>query len=96
LHTVDPRYSEASQLRREFATYIDSTRASRSRQMLHYNSWFDFSSWQEPNVSLHYRNMTEAICLDRVRRFGEELVEKRGVHMDSFLWDDGWDNQTSL
>jgi hypothetical protein len=64
--------------------------------MLHYNSWFDFSSWQEPNVSLHYRNMTEAICLDRVRRFGEELVEKRGVHMDSFLWDDGWDNQTSL
>ena len=76
--------------------YIDATRASPARPMLHYNSWFDFASWQEPNASLHYRNMTEAICLDRVHQFGEELVRQRGVKLDSFLWDDGWDNQTSL
>lgn len=76
--------------------YIDATRASPVRPMLHYNSWFDFSSWQEPNASLHYRNMSEAICLDRVQQFGEELVRKRGVQLDSFLWDDGWDRTDSL
>ncbi len=27
---------------------------------------------------------------------GEELVRKRGVTMDSFLMDDGWDNTSSL
>ena len=50
----------------------------------------------EPNASLQYRSMSEKICLDRVQRFGQELVTKRGVVMDSFLWDDGWDNQSSL
>eukprot|EP00040_Diaphanoeca_grandis_P013569 m.68653 g.68653 ORF g.68653 m.68653 type:complete len:783 (+) comp23980_c0_seq1:243-2591(+) len=87
---------EASQTRRWFYKYIESVRAHPARPFLHYNSWFDFSSWQEPNASLHYRNMTEAICLDRIQRFGTELVGKRDVTMDSFLWDDGWDNQSSL
>ena len=34
--------------------------------------------------------------LDRIHQFGEELVNQRGVKMDSFLWDDGWDNASSL
>ena len=42
---------------------------------MHYNSWFDFASWQEPNASLYYRNMTEKICLDRVERFGTRAVQ---------------------
>ena len=28
--------------------------------------------------------------------FGHELTEKRGVKLDSFLFDDGWDNHKSL
>jgi hypothetical protein len=34
--------------------------------------------------------------LDRVNLFGHELTEKRGVKLDSFLFDDGWDNHKSL
>jgi hypothetical protein len=31
-----------------------------------------------------------------VNTFGRELTEKRGVTLDSFLFDDGWDNHRSL
>eukprot|EP00041_Stephanoeca_diplocostata_P029049 m.847507 g.847507 ORF g.847507 m.847507 type:complete len:769 (+) comp23485_c0_seq1:89-2395(+) len=87
---------ELSQLRRDFQRYLATTRASPPRPFLHYNSWFDFASWQEPNASFHDRNMTEDICLDRVTAFGTALVRDRNVVMDSFLWDDGWDNQSSM
>ena len=96
LSVVVGSVTEARQLRRSFQRYLEANRAHPSRPFLHYNSWFDFSSWQEPNASLQYRSMSEKICLDRVQRFGQELVTKRGVVMDSFLWDDGWDNQSSL
>ena len=29
-------------------------------------------------------------------RFGEELTVKRGVKLDSFLFDDGWDDYATL
>lgn len=88
--------SERSQFRRDFLSYIEATRAHPSRPFLHYNSWFDFASWQEPNASFADRHMTETICIDRVKWFGKELVQKRGVQMDTFLLDDGWDDQKSL
>ena len=31
-----------------------------------------------------------------VNSFGEELTVKRGVKLDSFLFDDGWDDPTTL
>ena len=31
-----------------------------------------------------------------VQSFGEELTKKRGVKLDSFLFDDGWDDPTTL
>jgi hypothetical protein len=36
------------------------------------------------------------MALDRVHAFGEELHVKRDVAMDSFLFDDGWDDHSSL
>ena len=50
------------QLRRSFLGYLAETRAAPSRPFTHYNSWFDFASWQEPNATFHYRIMNEAIC----------------------------------
>ncbi len=40
--------------------------------------------------------MTRQAALNVINAFGQELVEKRGVKMDSFLFDDGWDNDATL
>jgi hypothetical protein len=34
--------------------------------------------------------------VDRVNAFGRELADKRGVKLDSYLFDDGWDDHQSL
>ena len=75
------------QMRRDFLAYIEQERAHPYRTFLHYNSWYD----------LGYGNrFDEAGALDRIHAFGEELVRKRGVTMDSFLFDDGWDDTGTL
>ena len=75
--------AHAGQLRRDFATYIERERAHPYRPFLHYNSWYDIG---------YFTPYTEAEALDRINDFGRELVEKRHVKMDSFLFDDGWDD----
>ncbi len=75
------------QMRRDFLAYLEQQRAHPYRTFLHYNSWYD----------LGYTNSYDQQgALDRVNAFGHELTEKRGVKLDSFLFDDGWDNHKSL
>lgn len=77
----------AGQMRRAFLNYLERERAHPYRTFLHYNTWYD----------LGYGNrFDEAGALDRVDAFGEELTRKRRVVMDSFLFDDGWDDVDSL
>jgi len=73
------------QLRRDFAAYIDRERAHPYRPFLHYNSWYDIG---------YFTPYTEAQALDRINAFGQELTVKRGVKLDSFLFDDGWDDRS--
>jgi hypothetical protein len=40
--------------------------------------------------------LDEAICLDAVRGFGEQLIRPYGVIMDSMVIDDGWDDPKTL
>jgi hypothetical protein len=75
------------QMRREFLSYIEQERAHPYRTFLHYNSWYDIG---------YGNRFDEAAALDRVNAFGEELVRKHGVKLDSFLFDDGWDDTTTL
>jgi len=75
--------ARSGQMRRDFATYIERERAHPYRPFLHYNSWYDIG---------FFTPYTEAEALDRINTFGKELVEKRHVKMDSFLFDDGWDD----
>ncbi len=75
------------QMRRDFLRYIELERAHPYRTFLHYNSWYDIG---------YGERYDEAEALDRVHAFGEELVRKRGVTMDSFLFDDGWDDTKTL
>jgi hypothetical protein len=74
-------------MRREFLSYIEQERAHPYRTFLHYNSWYDIG---------YGNRFDEAAALDRVHAYGEELVRKRGVKLDSFLFDDGWDDTTTL
>ena len=53
---------------------------------LHYNSWYDLGYFNAP---------TKPARSNRIHAFGQELTEKRGVTMDIFLFDDGWDNPTA-
>ena len=78
----------AGQMRRGFLSYLDRERARPFRPFLHYNSWYDIA-W-----STRKYNQTE--CLEVIRQFGRELVEKRDVKMNSFLFDDGWDDNQTL
>ena len=79
--------AEPGQMRRDFLAYIEDERAHPYRTFLHYNTWYDLGDKDALN---------EANVLDRVHALGEELVRKRGVKMDSFLFDDGWDDSTNL
>ena len=75
------------QLRRDFLNYVERERAHPYRTFLHYNTWYDLG---------YFGRFDEAGVLDRIRAFGQELTKKRGVTLDSFLLDDGWDDPTKL
>lgn len=79
--------ARTGQMRRDFLNYIERERAHPYRPFLHYNSWYDIG----------YSNpYSQRDALDRINTFGRELHEKRGVTLDSFLFDDGWDNHNSV
>jgi hypothetical protein len=75
------------QMRRAFLTYLERERAHPYRTFLHYNSWFDIG-FGNP--------YTQQEALNRIHAFGDELNKKRGVTLDSFLFDDGWDDTSDL
>lgn len=79
--------AHAGQMRRDFLAYLETERAHPYRTFLHYNSWYDLG---------YFTPYSAADAVNRVQAFGRELVERRGVQMDSFLYDDGWDNHKSL
>lgn len=71
------------QLRRDFLRYIERERAHPYRTFLHYNSWYDLG---------YFTPFDEAAAVAAINAFGQELHVKRGVTLDSFLFDDGWDD----
>lgn len=75
------------QMRRDFLSYIERERAHPYRTFLHYNSWYDIG----------YENRyTQAQSVERIHAFGRELHDKRGVTLDSFMFDDGWDDTSGM
>jgi hypothetical protein len=80
-------FAVKGQMRRTFFKYLERERARPYQPFLHYNTWYDLGYQDRYN---------SAGALDRIHSFGTELVEKRGVKLDSFLFDDGWDDPNSL
>jgi hypothetical protein len=87
-NTVVWGVTPAGQMRRGFLYYVERERAHPYHQVLHYNSWYD--------ISWGTRKFTEDECLDRIKWFGDSLVRKRHVQLNSFLFDDGWDDNKTL
>lgn len=79
--------SPPGQMRRAFLSYIEQERAHPYRTFLTYNTWYDIGYGERYNA---------VAVQDVIHAFGTELVRKRGVRMDSFLLDDGWDDPRSL
>lgn len=75
------------QLRRGFLNYVERERAHPYRTFLHYNSWYDLG---------YFSKFDQAGALDRINAFGRELSQLRGVTLDSYLFDDGWDDPKTL
>ncbi len=85
---------EADQFRRAFNEYLNQERAHPHRMLPHYNSWYDLCiNRNDRGVEGRF---TEQEALDSMRAFRKELYEKRGVFINSYLWDDGWDEWNSL
>lgn len=79
--------SAPGQTRRTFQKdYINEERARPYGAFLNYNTWYD--SFFVP--------YDEKMAMDIVKAYGEELVKKRGVVVDSFMMDDGWDDTQTL
>ena len=75
------------QMRRSFLEYLERERAHPYRTFLHYNSWFDIG---------FFSPYSQEDALNRIDAFGTELHQKRAVVLDSFLFDDGWDDHQDL
>ncbi len=72
---------------RRSALHRERTSARSYSPFLHYNSWFDIAYGGAYN---------ETDAIDRIEAFGRELVDGRHVEMNSFLFDDGWDDPNSM
>jgi hypothetical protein len=79
--------AHAVELRRDFLKYVELERAHPYRTFLHYNSWYDLGYFDRYN---------EQGAVAVVQSIGDQLTKQRGVKLDSFLFDDGWDDPATL
>lgn len=78
-------FPEISQLRRSVNQFIDAVRPRPYKPYLHYNSWMDIG---------FFNPYTEQDVLERMDEWNKEFITGRGVALDAFLLDDGWDDLT--
>lgn len=83
------------QQRRSFLSYMEREKPVPYRTMVHYNDWY------EVGIVLHdfadpQKRTSEKISLGILKTWYKELYKKRGVKLDAFVIDDGWDDFNSL
>ncbi|MGQ9559699.1 MAG: hypothetical protein ACUVWA_04240 [Candidatus Oleimicrobiaceae bacterium] len=72
-----------------FSHYVDDIRVAPPKPYLLYNSWYDVRA---PEYTERPEDaMNEANVLRIVRDFKREALQKRGIRLDAFVLDDGWD-----
>lgn len=78
---------QPGQMRRDFLSYLEDARARPYKPFLMYVSWYDVS-WGPAYA--------QAPCIASISAIGRQLVQRRHVRLNSFLFDDGWDNRNSI
>ncbi|MCS3433368.1 enterotoxin [Klebsiella sp. BIGb0407] len=78
-------FPETNQLRRSLNQFIDTVRPRPYKPYLHYNSWMDIG---------FFTTYTEKDVIGRMDEWNKEFITGRGVKLDAFLLDDGWDDRT--
>jgi hypothetical protein len=76
----------ASLVHRQFLDYVARMRVAPVRPFLLYNTWYDY-----PRLKMNGGN-----TVARVPDFQKLLLSKYGLHLDSFVLDDGWDDMDKL
>src|ERR1700733_2985516 len=79
--------TQTGQLRRDFLAYIERERARPYLTFLNYHSWYDLG---------YFGSYVGCVSLDRISGCGHERHDQRGVTLNSFMFDDGWDDHSSL
>ena len=76
-----------------FWKYLDRLRAAPIKPYFLYNSWYDL---RNPNYKKGPdRILDEKNLLNAARILHQKLVKERGVSLDAFVLDDGWDTYAS-
>ncbi|MDH8701434.1 hypothetical protein M2138_000776 [Dysgonomonadaceae bacterium PH5-43] len=83
------------QQRRSFLSYHERERAVPWRSFPVYNSWYELNI-NRNNDSNPLNRMVESQCLPVLDAWKTNLYDAHGVSVNSFVWDDGWDNFNSL
>lgn len=83
------------QERRSFSAYLEREKAVSYRPFIHYNSWYELNINRNDNPD-PMKRMTEPQCIEVLNSWDEQLYKKRGVNIDAFVLDDGWDDFNSL
>jgi len=78
------------QARRSFLCYSERERAVPWRAFPMYNSWFELNI-DRNNDQNYTTNFNESQCLEVLDQWKQNLFDKYGVGIGSFVWDDGWD-----
>ncbi|MBQ7056822.1 MAG: Ig-like domain-containing protein [Bacteroidaceae bacterium] len=78
------------QQRRSFLAYSERERAVPWRCMPVYISWYELNI-DRNNDATYTTNMNINQCVDVVNQWKTNLFDKYGVSINSFVWDDGWD-----
>ena len=78
-------FPQVGQLRRSVNQFINTVRARPYQPYLHYNSWMDIG---------FFTTYTEQDVLKRMDEWDKAFISGRGVKLDAFLLDDGWDDRT--
>jgi hypothetical protein len=76
-------------VKRWFWEYLDHIRVAPVKPYLLYNSWYDLRA--PVMVEDPLRSLTEENVLRTIASFKERMFDKRGLHLDAFVLDDGWD-----
>jgi uncharacterized protein (DUF2249 family) len=81
--------SPNSHIKLWFWKYLDSIRVAPLKPYLLYNTWYDVRAPEIVKNPAHVMN--EETVLRIIELFQKEMVERRGLKLDTFVLDDGWD-----